>query len=295
MVQYEANRDGARFVVGVDSSQESRDAVEWVRSIADRDDRISVVHAWQLPVVTGYDMVITGEPDQIEQLAKDGLAEYVGEFDDDRLVPVVVRGHAGRAICEEAEANDADLVVVGHRGDSRVSMMLGSTASYVVHHSERPVVVMRGDTSGDPAAPAEVVVGVDAHDLDDGENESVRALQWAYALPGVERVRVVHAWFLPALAVGMFASMAADTDALDKSAGHAIDRVIEAAGPAPAGVTIVPEVVRGTPSFGLIEASRDADLVVVGSRGRGGFTGLVLGSTSAAVAAHSHAPVAIVR
>lgn len=284
--------DRNHFVVGVDSSQESKDAIEWVRSIAGSDDRISVVHAWQLPVVTGYDMVITGDPDEIEQLAKDGLAEYVDDFDDDRLVPVVVRGHAGRAICEEADERDADLIVVGHRGDSRVSLMLGSTASYVVHHTERPVVVIRGDEA---ATPAEVVVGVDAHDLDDGENASVRALRWAYALPGVERVRVVHAWFLPALAVGMFAGAAADFDALDASARASVDRVIDAAGPAPDAVEVVPEVVRGTPSFGLIEASRRADLVVVGSRGRGGFAELMLGSTSAAVAAHSHAPVAIVR
>jgi nucleotide-binding universal stress UspA family protein len=54
-------------------------------------------------------------------------------------------------------------------------------------------------------------------------------------------------------------------------------------------------VLRGTPGFALIEASRDVDMVVVGSRGRGGFKGLLLGSTSAEVASHSHAPVAVIR
>ena len=70
----------------------------------------------------------------------------------------------------------------------------------------------------------------------DSENESVRAVRFAYGLPGVERVRVVHAWFLPALAVGMFADVAADLDAMDAAAA-ADDRscASAAAGPAPAG------------------------------------------------------------
>ncbi len=289
----EGNGGPARFVVGVDSSQEARDALDWARRVAAPDDRIAVVHAWQLPVVTGYDMVVTGDPEEIARLAKEGLTEYVEKVGDERLVPVVARGHAGRAICEEADRREAEMVVVGHRGDSRVSMMLGSTASYVMHHTERPVVIVRGDLTD---SVHEVVVGVDAHDLaESGENASVRALRWAYELTGVGKVRVVHAWFLPALAVGMFAGAATDMEAMDASAQASIDLVVEAAGPAPEGVELVTEVIRGTPPFGLIEASRTADLVVVGSRGRGGFSGLVLGSTSAAVAAHSHAPVAIVR
>lgn len=280
------------FVVGVDASEESRAAVAWARSMAGADDRIVVVHAWQLPIVTGYDMVVTGDPDEIERLAKEGLDEFVGELDDDRVVPVVRQGHAGRAIVSEADEREAAMVVVGHLGDGRVAMMLGSTASYVLHHTERPVVVVRGDGT---IRPADVVVGVDDHDLDDGDNESVRALRWALQLPGVERIRVIHAWFLPALAVGMFADVAADLDVMDESARAVIDRVISAAGPVPDGVEVVAEAVRGTPTFGLIEASRETDLVVVGSRGRGGFAGLLLGSTSTAIAAHSHSPVAIVR
>ena len=87
-------------------------------------------------------------------------------------------------------------------------MMLGSTANYVLHHTERPVVVVRGDHTG---PPRHVVVGVDDHDLSAGaENESVRAVRWAYGLTGVEEVHVVHAWFLPALAVGMFSTVAAE-------------------------------------------------------------------------------------
>jgi nucleotide-binding universal stress UspA family protein len=281
------------FVVGVDASPESSEALDWARGVARPEDRIVVVHAWELPLVTGYDMVVTVDPGEIEQLSKQGLDELVDRVGDGRLEPVTRQGHAGRAIVAEADDADAAAIIVGHRGDSRVSMMLGSTANYVLHHTERPVVIVRGDHAG---TPRRVVVGVDDHDLAEGEeNESVRAVRWASSLPGVEEVRVVHAWFLPALAVGMFATVAAEMETMDTAAQAVVDRVLTSAGDAPDGVRVVGEAVRGTPGFALIEASRDADLIVIGSRGRGGFTGLLLGSTSAEVASHSHAPVAVIR
>jgi nucleotide-binding universal stress UspA family protein len=277
------------IVVGVDSSQESASAVEWARAVAGPDDRIMVVHSWDLPMVTGYDMVVAVDPTEIERLSKQGLDEIVMRLDDPRLVPVTRRGHAGRAIVEEGE--DADLIVVGHRGSSRLSLMLGSTANYVVHHTATPVVVVRGDAD---APPKQVVVGVDDFD-DPADSPSVRALQWAFSLPGVEHVTAVHAWFLPPLAVGMFHPAATDLAAMDDAAQRVVDRVVEAAGAPPEGVTVIAETARGTGGFALIEASRTADLVVVGRRGRGGFSELLLGSTSAETAAHSHAPVAVVR
>jgi nucleotide-binding universal stress UspA family protein len=283
------------FVVGVDASPESSVALDWTRFVAAPDDRIVVVHAWEVPLVTGYDMVVTIDPGEIEQLSMQGLSELVGRVEDDRLEPVTHQGHAGRGLVTEADEHDAAAIIVGHRGDSRVSMMLGSTANYVLHHTTRPVVVVRGDEA---VVPKRVVVGVDDHDLDDeqgAENESTRALRWAYQLPGVEEVRVVHAWFLPALAVGMFATVAAELDTMDAAAQAIVDRVLESAGAPPDHVSVIGEAVRGTPGFALIEASRDVDLVVVGSRGRGGFKGLLLGSTSAEVASHSHAPVAVIR
>jgi nucleotide-binding universal stress UspA family protein len=182
-------------------------------------------------------------------------------------------------------------------------MMLGSTANYVVHHSSRPVVVVRGwvmEEDAEVTPPRLVVVGVDDHDLDpehpeSGENPSVRAVRWACGLPGIERVRVVHAWFLPSLAIGVHAEIAAETEEMDAAAQAEIDHVLAAAGPPPEGVELVSEPVRGTPGFALIEESRDADLVVLGSRGHGGFSELLLGSTTAEVSAHSHCPVAVVR
>lgn len=276
------------IVVGFDSSAESLDAVHWARSVGGAGDRIIIVNAWEMPVVAGYGAVLYVDPDEIASYARQTIDELIESEGDDRLEASPARGHAGRALVEAGES--ADMIVVGHRGHSRMSLVLGSTANYVIHHTERPVVVVRGE----PAAPAQVVVGVDEFD-DAADNPSVRALRWATGLVGVEQVAAVHGWFLPPLAIGMFHEQAWDVADMDESARAVADRVVAAAGPAPDGVCVTARAARGTGAFALIEESRDADLVVVGRRGRGGFAELVLGSTSAEVAAHSHCPVAIIR
>jgi nucleotide-binding universal stress UspA family protein len=298
-----AGGGGRTLVVGADWSTESQRGVEWACALAAPDDRIVLVHAWQMPVVAGYDMVLAVDPTELSGSASQALNQLVGDTADPRIVPVLRQGHAGRELVAEADAQEAAMLVLGHSGNSRVAMMLGSTANYVLHHTTRPVVVVRGwvmDDEAEVLPPRFVVVGVDDHDLDSDdaeshENPSVRAVRWAYGLPGIERVRVVHAWFLPSLAIGVHAEIAAETDEMDAAAQAQIDRVLAAAGPPPDGIDLVSEPVRGTPGFAMIEESRDADLVVLGSRGHGGFSELLLGSTTSEVAAHSHCPVAVVR
>jgi len=292
---------GRTLVVGADWSTESQRGIQWACALAGPDDRIVLVHAWQMPVVAGYDMVLAVDPAELTSSATEALDELVAQIDDPRVVPVVRQGHAGRALIEQADVEGAAMIVMGHTGNSRVGMMLGSTANYVVHHTKRPVVIVRGWMMAEDAevtAPRSVVVGVDDQDLDNPDskdNPSVRAVQLAYALPGIERIRVVHAWFLPSLAIGVHAEIAAETEKMDAAAQAEIDHVLAAAGPPPDGVELVSEPVRGTPSFAMIEESRDADLVILGSRGHGGFSELLLGSTTAEVSAHSHCPVAVVR
>lgn len=285
-----------RIVVGVDASEEARAAVKWALDQSVAGDRVEVVHAWDVPLVAGYEVAVAIDPREIESASRGFLNKIIAEIGDSRLEPVLAQGHPGRSIAEVAEG--ADMVVVGHRGSGKASVILGSTANYVLHHVEQPVVVIRGDHHD---TARHVVVGVDDHHLEsDGgggvdENPSVRALRWAYGLRGVERIDVMHAWFAPAVAMGLYAGAGADMEQMDQAAVEVIAKVMEAAGSAPSGVEVRQLAERGTPGFALVEASRDADLVVVGSRGRGGFAGLLLGSTSLEVAAHSHSPVAILR
>lgn len=283
------------IVVGLDASPEARDALQWARTYAGPDDRILAVRAFDLQWIGLAGVApVPIIPDDLELSAREALEKLLGEVGDDRVEAVVREGRPGLALVAEAER--ADLVVVGHRGDSRMAMMLGSTANYVVHHATVPTVVVRGERGGDGEPVRRIVVGVDDHDLDDNDdNAASRAVRWAYQVPGVEHIRVVHAWHLPPMAVGVYPAMTADFEALDEAAFAVIDRVLAAAGPAPDGVEVEPASVRGTPGWALVDESHDADLVVVGSRGVGTLRGLVLGSTSAEAAAHALCPVCIVR
>lgn len=281
-----------KIVVGADASAESREAIGWALAEAGPEDTVVVVHAWDVPVVAGYEVAVAIDPTEIERAAGGFLAEVVEEIGDTRIESVLAQGHPGRSIVEAGA--EAEMIVVGHRGSGKASVILGSTANYVLHHTERPVVLIRGSHAD---RPRHVVVGVDDHGLDgdSAENPSVRALRYAYGLRNVARIDVVHSWFTPGVAAGMFSNAGADMERMDAAALAIVENVRRVAGPAPAGVEVVSQAERGTAGFALIEASRDADLVVVGSRGRGGFLGLLLGSTSLEVAAHSHAPVAIIR
>ena len=284
-----------KIVVGVDSSAEAHQALAWARRFAGPSDEILAIHAWELPNTAYYGPVQAPLPPvhsaDIERSAEEVLRRLVADTGDDRVIGMVRNGRPGQTVV--AEGTDADVIVVGHSGDSQISMMLGSTANYVLHHADQPVVIVHGDAT---RAPRRVVVGVDdQRRSDEVENASVRALRWAYTLDGVEEIRVLHAWSIQPFVWDFVSHVPQYLNELDEDAAAVVGRVVDAAGEPPPGVKLIEESVRDTPSHALIDASLDTDLVVVGSRGRGGFAGLMLGSTSLAVAAHGHVPVAIIR
>ena len=165
-----------------------------------------VVHAWDVPVVTGYEGAAAGvatvDPLTIEQVSRSSSTGVLAEQHD-------AAGHrrdscpapAGRALVDLAdELGDDVTVVVGHSGSSKASLLLGSTAHHVVHHVKRPVVVVRGEMR---LPVRRAVVGVDKGDDDEEPDEhSLAALSWAVRLPGLERIEVSHADFVPGVAAG---------------------------------------------------------------------------------------------
>jgi nucleotide-binding universal stress UspA family protein len=113
-------------------------------------------------------------------------------------------------------------------------------------------------------------------------------------------VRVVYAWqFRPygrsAGFEGVPLVLGADLDGFHRAAAAELDAIVAETAPGAGGFGIEKRVEQGDPATVLIDQSRDAELLVVGSRGHGGFASLLLGSVSQLCAQHAACPVVIVR
>lgn len=140
-----------------------------------------------------------------------------------------------------------------------------------------------------------VVVGVDSSD---GAKEALRFAVEEAKLRGAS-VRAVYAWqFVPAGTVlgdpGYAPLPNVDPSALRQAAAVMLERAVAEVTGGREDVEIEQRVVEGPAASTLVEEARDADMLVVGSRGHGGFTGLLLGSVSQQVSHHATCPVVIV-
>ncbi|NYD79702.1 universal stress protein [Arthrobacter cupressi] len=132
-----------------------------------------------------------------------------------------------------------------------------------------------------------IVVGVD------GSDASVEALRQAQKLAGPlgASLEATAFWDYPQMYAGY---VAMGIDQFETAAGNILDEAVGKAFGADPPDNVVTRLVQGHPRNMLIEASKDADMIVVGRRGHGGFGGLLLGSVSSALAAHAHCPVLVV-
>lgn len=137
-----------------------------------------------------------------------------------------------------------------------------------------------------------IVVGIDDSD------SSRQALAWACREAQLRDadLEIVHTWSYPYVgeAAVMSATYYPELDGLEAASQSVLDAAVEAAGQH-AGLRVIPKLVRGDAVATLLEVAEGADLLVVGSRGRGGFRGLLLGSVSQHCAHHAPCPVVIVR
>lgn len=194
-----------------------------------------------------------------------------------------------------AGSKEASLTVVGH-GRHPLAGTLGSTAASVAVHAQSPVVVVPSATeeaSDEPATDTRfsgtVVVGLD----DSPECEGALAFAFQEAQLRQAPLVPLHAFWIDPLFLPTGAP--SDWEKLDSRAQSAVDTLVDRWAARFPDVKAAPEIARMRPAEALLEASRSADLIVVGSRGRGGFSSLLLGSVSRRVLHRSLCPVAVVR
>jgi len=142
------------IVVGVDGSDESKEALRWALEEARlRDATVRAVYAWRDPYVLapGFGLPEDFEFDALRERAVETLdavvADAVGTTSDVHVDGVVAEGPAGSVLVQAAE--DAELLVVGSRGHGGfVGLLLGSVSQQCVTHAPCPVLVVRGPRSG---------------------------------------------------------------------------------------------------------------------------------------------------
>ncbi|GAB3430877.1 universal stress protein [Flindersiella endophytica] len=282
------------IVVGVDGSVESATATRWALDEA-RGRKLSVrlVHAYSLP--PGYPpswYPTEGEYDTsgIVAYAKGVIQRALVEAEelavDVDVTGEAVEGRSARVLL--AESTKASLLVLGSRRLGAVAgALLGSVSSAVAARASCPVVVVRGP-GGEADQPAPVVVGID----DEHASDEVLEFALEYASRRGLPVRAVLCWNPhPIVRAHRLDGV---TEEEFQRAQAALSAAVSAwQGKYPA-VTIEQRVVEGQPTATLVEQAAEADLLVVGARGRHALTGTLLGSVGQGVLHHARCPVTVV-
>ncbi|MEU8344836.1 universal stress protein [Spirillospora sp. NPDC048832] len=276
------------IVVGYDGSPNGTRALDWAADEArTRGLPLTVVHAFEVYIGGPVAMPMV-DLRSLAQETLDGGVEHVRKQAPD--VPVQGVLECGQPAAKLIEAGkSAALIVLGPRGlGGFAGLVLGSVSAQVVAHAPCPVVIARGDRDRHPGTePGRVVVGMD------GSPASRAALEMAFAEAELHgwSVHAVVAWDsvpvddLPPLA---------DETGMRKAAAARLDQLMIPLRDLHPGVDVQGEITVGPPREVLLAAAQDARLLVVGSRGLGGFRGLLLGSVSHALVQHAPCPIAVV-
>lgn len=288
------------IVVGFDGSPGSEAALDWAARTARRQGRpLTVLHVSDLaaaPSRTAYvpEFLSDAVAEAATATLNEGVERAAAVLDRSRISGTTLIGSPSAELVAASEG--AALVVTGCRARGRLaSGLLGSVAYAVTAHAKCPAVVVRGQEAPYPDATHEVVVGVD----DSGASE--RALDVACDIAAatgaplrIVRVEPLHSpesW----ASVETRHAGSQHTHALRAEAEATLERSEKHAHGAYPDLVIETEVLYGDAGHALAPLGDRAGLVVVGSRGRGGFSGLLLGSVSHTVIHEANCPVMVVR
>jgi nucleotide-binding universal stress UspA family protein len=280
------------LVVGVDGSAASKAAVDWAaRDASMRNMSLTLVHVagglggiWpQTPAPVGF-----GEWQQRQ--GRGAIDEAVTIVEDATRgtgpIPVKTEMYYSAVIPTLVDmSKGADVIVVGCRGQGAFGTRVGSVSSGLIHHAHCPVAVIHDEQPATSHLP--VLVGIDGSPV----SEMATAIAFDEASRRHVDLIALHAWS---------DSRTLDFPGMDWATMKASEG--EVLGERLAGwqerypdVRVDRKVVCDRPARQLIEHSEAVQLVVVGSHGRGGFAGMLLGSVSAAVVQTARTPVIVAR
>lgn len=284
-----------RIVVGIDGSSQSGDALEWAVARARLGgEQLDLIHAYSITSdldFYGYAGPTTGQAVEwmvefSEQVLDAAMARVRELAPDLTCTRISQMGQAAHAL--SVASDGADAVVVGRRGLGGVaSAVLGSVSNRLTVQAKCPVVVV-GD--GEPPTDGPIVVGVD------GSHYGANALRYALAEAALRqtRVRAVAAYEVMHPALGgdpeLIARFRADV------AAEAATMITQAQDAVNGGgsVEVDPVAVEGRAAEAILHHADDAQLIVVGTHGKGMVRRVLLGSVSRQVLNDADRPVAVV-
>ncbi|APT85699.1 universal stress protein [Corynebacterium aquilae] len=286
-------------VVAVDGSKASTAAVEWAARTAEaRGLDLRLAASYTMPQFLYAEGMVPPQELFDELLAETMETINAAEAHARSIATDIKIGHTvaeGSPIDMLLElSKDAAMIAMGSRGLGGLSgMVMGSVSAAVVSHASCPVVVVREDTATADSTTAPIVVGVDGSEVSD------KAVEFAFAEAQARNVplRAVHTWMdmqVQASLAGLSAAQE-EWDVVEEEQHKLLAERLAGYQSEYPGVEVEKVITRDRPVRALADAAQGAQLLVVGSHGRGGFRGMLLGSTSRALLQSAPCPLVVVR
>ncbi|ORB82726.1 universal stress protein [Mycobacterium kansasii] len=291
------SRDATRYgiLVGVDGSKQSDAAVAWAT-------REAILHQLPVTLMHGVAPIVVGWPvgqlytempewqkdesHAVIERAHQALRDSLGGSGSPDVRAEVVYSNIVPALIEAS--NDAWMTVVGSQGMGALGRtLLGSVSSALLHHAQCPVAVIHSDDGVVADTTAPVVVGIDGSPA----SEAATALAFDEASRRGVALVALHAWS----DVGVFPVLGMDWRDRENQGEEVLAERLAGWQEQYPDVQVRRSLVCDKPAHWLLEEAQHAQLLVVGSRGRGGFPGMLLGSVGSAVAHSAKIPVIVVR
>lgn len=268
------------IVAGYDGSPGSERALRWAaREAQARRVKLTVCLAWapEYLALLGDATVCDLARQRGEEILSRGLAYTRSVVGPGAVVPLLARGSPACVLCELSAT--AEMVVVGSRGHGGLAgLLLGSVAWQLATHGQGRLVVVRGQERRANRAPGPVVAGAD------GSPASQAAVAFAFEEADLRDVPLVAVCALADAPATLGGAHRAEED-FDRSMAQQEKEHPE--------VTVLRHVTQASPRTALLGAAYEAQMVVVGARGRGGLKGMLLGSAAQALLHHAPCPVGV--